>query len=142
MHLHSDILTMRDVRTALREIGLSRRGVYLDWNRDECTRGSRKRARRLDFWLIADPGYGRRFANSGKYGASEDRAPLYDEWGALLGELFHRDPNAITDYYDGAEDFLHKAAEYRHRSAPGGDVKRDAPTTLDEWRNLYRKTED
>lgn len=137
MHLHTDTLTADDVRNALRDSGLVARGVYLDWERPMKTRGSRKRARRIDFWLIASSGRGRRFTNSGKHGAGTEYAPLYDEWGALLGELFHRDPRAITDYYDGAEDFVQKAAEYRHKSAPGGNVKRDAPQSVDAWRHLY-----
>jgi hypothetical protein len=139
MHLHSDVLRLSDVRQALRDTGLSARGVYLDWERDAVERGSRKRARRIDFWLTADDGHGRRFANSGTRGALEWRAPLYDEWGALLGELFSRDPRAVTDYYDGADDFLRMAKAHRHKSAPGGDVKRECPTSLDEWRNLYRR---
>jgi hypothetical protein len=137
MHLHTDTLTALDVCAALRDTGLAARGVYLDWDRSMATHGSRKRARRIDFWLIADEGHGRRFANSGNHGASDMRAPLYDEWGALLGELFYRDPSAVTDYYDGAEDFVRTAATYRHNSAPGGDVKRDAPQSVDEWRHLY-----
>jgi hypothetical protein len=141
MKLHTDILTYADLRDALRETGLSARCVSFDADAWPTEHGSRKRARRFDFKLTASTGYGRRYRNSGTHGAAtewaEDRAPLYDEWGAFLGEIFHRDPNAVTDSYNGAEEFLKLAAEYRHKSA-GGDVKRDTPTTLDEWRNLYR----
>jgi hypothetical protein len=101
-------------------------------------RGSRKRARRLDFKLMASADYGRRSANSGTFGAADFKAPLYDEWGAFLGEVFHRDPRAVSELYNGADEFLRIAADYRHNSAPGGDVKRECPTSLDEWRNLYR----
>jgi hypothetical protein len=146
MHLHTDVLTASDLRAILRDTGLSARGVDFDSEAWPCEHGSRKRARRIDFKLVASPGYGRRYRNSGTRGAesglngywAEDRAPLYDEWGAFLGEIFHRDPSAVTERYDGAEDFEKTAAAHRHKSAPGGDVKREAPTSVDEWRNLYR----
>lgn len=148
MHLHSDVLTQSDLRVILRETGLSARGVAFDHEAWPTEHGSRKRARRIDFKLVASPGYGRRYRNSGTRGAesgrngywAEDRAPLYDEWGAFIGEIFHRDPKAVTDFYSGAEEFVRLAADYRHKSA-GGDVKRDVPTSVEEWRNLYRPTE-
>jgi hypothetical protein len=146
MHLHTDVLRASDLRAILRETGLSARGVGFDPDAYPDEHGSRKRTRRIDFKLVASPGYGRRYRNSGTRGAEsgdngyweDNRAPLYDEWGAFLGEVFHRDPDAVTNYYDRAGDFVEKAAAYRHKSAPGGDVKRDAPTSVDAWRNLYR----
>lgn len=145
MHLHTDVLTRTDLREIMRATGLSARGVSFDADAWPTERGSRKRARRIDFKLVASPGYGRRYRNSGTRGAessangywADDRAPLYDEWGAFIGEVFHRDPDAVTDFYDGAAEFVERASDYRHKSA-GGDVKREAPTSIEEWRNLYR----
>jgi hypothetical protein len=130
MKLHSDVLTVADLHDALRVTGLSARGVYLDDSRPISEGRSRKRARRITFYLVADSGHGRRWANSGSHGAGHDKAATWHEWGALLGELFHRDPEAVTDYYSGASDF--EASAVRPHATPP-DEKR----TVQEWRTMF-----
>lgn len=131
MKLHTSTLTSSDILDALRVTGLTARGVSLDWDR-YAQRGSRSRSHRFDVYLVAERGYGRRYANSGTRGAGYDMAALYDEWGAFLAELFHRDGNLIAGPYDGVDGFLMNAAARRSRKLPGA-----APVTLDGWRKLY-----
>jgi hypothetical protein len=75
MHVHTDRLTSADLREALRVTGLASRGVYLDCDREVSEHRSRKRARRIDFYLVATDGYGRRWTNSGQYGRGYNKAP-------------------------------------------------------------------
>lgn len=130
MRIHSDVLTAADLRDALRVTGLAARGVYLDDQRPVCEHGSRKRARRIDFYLIADAGHGRRLTNSGNHGAGHDKAATWHEWGALIGELFYRDPNALIDYYGDARGFEATAVR-AHVNPP------DEARTIDEWRTMF-----
>lgn len=138
MHLHTDTLEIEDLRQILIDTGLQARGVGFDWDRDVKRSGSRKRDHKITFYLVATPGHGRRFANTGNYGAGYERAALYDEWGAFLGEIFHREPTAIAGPYNGAEEFLDLAIRYRNAETAAGSDNRGAPIEIDDWRNLYR----
>jgi hypothetical protein len=132
MHIHTDHLNKSDLRDALRATGLSARGVYFDFDRAMSVHGSRKRARRIDFYLVATEGHGRRWANSGNYGAGTDKAATWLEWGALIAELYHRDPGALVAYYGSPGDFI---ASTRRGN---GDVKPESvPESVEAWRTLY-----
>jgi len=131
MKLHTDNLTEQDLRDALIATGLRARGVYFDSNRGMTTRRSRSRHHSITFYLVADPGHGRRWANSGNGGAGPRKAATWHEWGALLGELFHRDPDAIANEYNGARDFESKAVRPWMKPEP------DEARTLDEWRTMF-----
>jgi predicted aminopeptidase len=130
MKIHTDTLRIADLQAALRETGLAGRGVYLDDERAPAERGSRKRARRIDFYLVATDGYGRRWANSGISGAGTDKAATYDEWGVFLAELFERDPEASANYYASRRDFEaqteRSVAEWRSLKLPNYDGKLEA----------------
>jgi hypothetical protein len=130
--IHSDKLTITDLHDALRVTGLAARGVWFDTERPMCEGRSRSRARRITFYLVADDGHGRRWANSGAHGAGHDKAATWHEWGALLGELFSRDPDAVTDYYKSARDFEAKAV--RTHTNPPDDAR-----TVDEWRTMFTR---
>jgi hypothetical protein len=132
MQVHTDRLTLGDLQDALRTTGLSRRGVYLDSSRAASGHRSRKRHARLDFYLVATDGYGRRWANSGVKGAGTDKAATWLEWGALIAELYHRDPDALVTYYGTAEDFIAQT-----RRGPGNVKSDDIPGTIEAWRTLY-----
>jgi hypothetical protein len=133
MQVHSDTLTHGDILDALRVTGLAARGVYIDTERAMQERRSRKRARRIDFYLVATDAHGRRWANSGTRGAGTDKAATWLEWGALIAELYHRDPSALVAYYGDAEGFI------RGTRRGNGDVKPDdVPATVEAWRMLYR----
>ena len=132
--MHTDNLTVADLYDALRVTGLAERGVFLDYERGVTEHRSRKRARRLDFYLVAEPGHGRRWSNSGNRGAGPEKAATWHEWGAFLGELFHRDPEASCDYYDDARDFEAKAV--RPWMNPPDEAR-----TLEDWRTMFVGTE-
>jgi hypothetical protein len=132
MQVHTDNLRAGDIQAALRTTGLAARGVSTDDDRPVCEHGSRKRARRIDFYLVATDGHGRRWANSGQRGAGTDKAATWLEWGALIAELYHRDPDALVAYYGSASDFI---AQTRRGL---GNVKPERiPATVEEWRRLY-----
>jgi hypothetical protein len=109
MHVHTNTLDVGDLADILRATGLAARGVYLDDERGgpngATSHRSRSHARRLTFYLVATPGYGRRWANSGHKGAGTDKAATYDEWGVFLAELFTRDPDAKAGQYVGAAGY-------------------------------------
>lgn len=132
MQVHTDHLTLGDLQDALNVTGLAARGVYLDTERGSSGHRSRRRHHRLDFYLVADDGHGRRWANSGKHGAGTDKAATWLEWGALIAELYHRDPDALVAYYGGADDFI--AAT---RRGPGNVKPDEIPATVQAWRTLY-----
>jgi hypothetical protein len=130
MHIHSDKLTTHDLIDALDETGLTGRGVDLDPERFGI-HGSRKRARRLDAYLVAQDGHGRRYGNTGTRGAGYDKAALYDEWGAFIAALFMRDPDALIGPYT-ADDFIDKATDWRPRGTG------ETPSSITDYANLYR----
>jgi hypothetical protein len=135
MQVHSDTLTHGDILDALRVTGLAARGVYIDTERAMQERRSRKRARRIDFYLVATDAHGRRWANSGTRGAGTDKAATWLEWGALIAELYHRDLDALVAYYGTPEDFIRST-----RRGPSNVKADDIPATVDAWRTLYVRT--
>jgi hypothetical protein len=133
MQVHSDTLTHGDILDALRVTGLAARGVYIDTERAMQERRSRKRARRIDFYLVATDAHGRRWANSGTRGAGTDKAATWLEWGALIAELYHRDPDALISYHGTLDGFLEGTRRYRPSNVKPDDV----PATVEAWRTLY-----
>jgi len=134
MKLHTDNLTRADISDALNVTGLSARGVYVSHERGGIVEHrSRKRKLRLDFYLVAEPGYGRRWTNSGNYGVGSTKAATWLEWGAFLSELLHRDPHAIANHYDGAEDFERQTQQM---SEWGDNYAGAVP--INEWRMMFR----
>lgn len=109
MKLHSDILTMADVRDALERA--KKRGHV-----DRLTvfdvlepKGSRTRKNGFEVHLewIGDKvkGDGRRWTNSGNTGSGGTYAATYDEWGWFIAELFDKDENAVFGHYKGLDSF-------------------------------------
>lgn len=113
--MHTDHLTPADLHSALREAGLQ------DVSVETITRGSRKRARAIDFRLAAEPKKGRRRRNTGRYGAEDafqemyQAAATWDEHGAFFAVLFDRDPEAIIGHYVGRQHFHDKTQEQYRR---------------------------
>jgi hypothetical protein len=106
MRIHSDVLGSDDLQAALAEIPYG--GVYLQCR--PTRHGSRSRDHAYEAKLR---GYGARHTrrpNSGTYGADDEYAATYDDWGYWLAELFSRDPNAICGPYKGAADFQRQTA--------------------------------
>jgi hypothetical protein len=135
VHIHTDNLTAADLRDALRTTGLAARGVYFCDERPISTHGARSRHHRIDFYLVATDAHGRRWTNSGQRGAGTDTAATWLEWGALIAELYHRDPDALIAYYGTPEDFIRST-----RRGPSNVKADDIPATVDAWRTLYVRT--
>lgn len=110
MRIHADLLTPDAIYAALGRLRDSGRvgGIFLMRNEEA---GSRSRRRSIDVKLssyasqLPDGKTCRRWANSGRHGASEWRAATYDEWGLFIAELFRLDPTARIGQYEGASDF-------------------------------------
>ena len=80
----------------------------LRWH-DWSEHGSRTHLRAFDFRLEGSGGR----SNTGLYGAGDYSGATWDEWGAVIGNLFRIDPDARfgdtkNPVYDGAGDF-HRA---------------------------------
>lgn len=109
MKLHSDTLTIDDVREALSNAkqrgGVDSAVVFSTLDR----RGSRSRKGafevRLEWLGTKVKGDGRRFTNSGNGGAGQDYAAFYSEWGWFIAELYAKDSEMIFDRYKDEEDF-------------------------------------
>ena len=82
MRIHSDILTRQDIYTAVDNLP----GVYVDVTEH----GSRTHAAAYEVSLEGN-GYAK---NTGKYGAGDEIAATWDEWGVFLARLFDKDPDA------------------------------------------------
>lgn len=111
MKLHSDILTESDVRDALSR-AKQRGGVdsLIEFDLLD-PRGSRSRKNgfeiRLEWLGTKVKGDGRRWTNTGSYGANTGGtyAATRDEWGWFIAELFDKDENAIFGHYEGMDGF-------------------------------------
>lgn len=108
MRIHSDILTTADIHAATRDLP----GVYIDIS----PHGSRSRASAYEVSLEGN-GYRK---NSGRYGAGDEYAATWDEWGVVIARLFDIDPQAFwgsakRPNYSDAEDF-HQLTGDRFRS--------------------------
>lgn len=105
MKIHSNTLTMTDVREAAAAAGVTF---------DRCTEsGSRSKARAFDVTLR---GNSRRAPNFGtgkvdRFGVTE-KAATWDQWGVFLGVLFARDDEMVTPY-DKSGDAFHERTAHR-----------------------------
>lgn len=98
MRIHTNTLTSTDLYDAAR---IARADLELT------THGSRKRARAFNVTLR---GESRRRPNMGKYGAGDEYAATWDQWGVFLAELFDRDPSVFTPYDKDADFFDRRTA--------------------------------
>ncbi len=95
MRLHTDTLTRDNVAEALREAKRQGRVAQHVTFKTMTEHNSRDYARSFEVQLEAYDkldGDGRRYANSGAYGAATAYTATYDEWGWLLAELYNIDP--------------------------------------------------
>ena len=98
MRIHTNTIVHRDLLDAAR-------GLPVQVTATE--HGSRTHARAFEILLT---GTSNRLTNSGKYGAGEDYAATWDEWGMFLFRLFDRDPfmrvgGIKAPVYKNADDF-------------------------------------
>ena len=106
MRLHTDTIeTPNALRALLPE------GVYAYIT----PKGSRKRARAFEVTLYVPckDDLHRRFGNSGGYGASDDVAATWDEWGLFFVALYEVDPLWTCDYYPTERDFYDRTRRHR-----------------------------
>jgi hypothetical protein len=103
MKLHSDTLTVTDIREAFataRRKGLIVGGIELLTLEEK---GSRTRANGFEIRLGADYSDGihkrKTNDNTGNYAAT------YDEWGWFIAELFDKDVDAVFGTYKGQTGF-------------------------------------
>jgi hypothetical protein len=98
MRIHSDKITEQDIRTALETEVKAGRIARTVTFKTLSTHKSKSHAAafevQLESWGKVD-GDGRRAGNSGSYGAGEDYAATYDEWGWLLAALYRVDIWAV-----------------------------------------------
>lgn len=94
MRIHTNTLTAEDIYDAARAAG----AVV-----ETCFRhGSRTHDHAYELKLT---GNSRRRPNGGSYGAGDDYAATWDQWGVVLGLLFDIDPEMKTTYDKTAGDF-------------------------------------
>lgn len=115
MKLHSDTLNVRDIEAALMQCKLD--GKVNSFVRFETfdVKGSRSRQNgyeiQLGWYGTKIPGDGRRWKNSGNYGADSERngngvyAATYDEWGWFIAELYRLDGNLVFGHYKDRATF-------------------------------------
>jgi hypothetical protein len=118
MRIHSDTLTGPDVLNAmvfLNDAELIPHHVGFEVLTEH---RSRKRARAFEVKLntyVKEPGDGRSWRNSGRYGAGAEYAATYDEWGYFLAALFRKDPAlTIPSAYPNIEAFIRTTSEKRN----------------------------
>jgi hypothetical protein len=120
MRIHTD-LDSSDIYAALsdaKEEGHVPATVHIELEEH----GSRARERAFDVRLYSNvktPGDGRRRANTGNHGASEEWAATWDEWGFFFAALYDADESAIVGssparatYTDRAQ--FHETTRYRY----------------------------
>lgn len=102
MRLHvSNEVTKAKVRKAAERAGA--------WFAVLSEHGSRKADHAFEVKLL---GTSNRRPNGGSYGASNDYAATWDQWGVFLSALFEIDPNMSSYAYRDAHDFDEKT-DYR-----------------------------
>jgi hypothetical protein len=109
MKIHSDILTVADLHTALRKpTPIDHAYLMLE----AC--GSRSRKFGYHVSLYSDDETRPR-KNSGRWGADDgyERSVSWDDWGIWMTRLFDIDPDAIIGNYVGEFDFLQKTSQVR-----------------------------
>jgi hypothetical protein len=126
MRLHTDTLTADDIRAALtteKEGGRIARTVHFDTlTEHRSTTHARAFEVKLGSFEKA-PGDGRRWGNSGGYGATSrttgDYTATHDEWGFFLASLYASDPAIVVGgashpiYRDAADFDTQTGATYR-----------------------------
>ena len=80
-------------------------------------KGSRKRERAFEvtLYVLEKDELHRRFGNSDGYGASNEVAATWDEWGVWMAALYALDPHAVIGWYETQEDFLRITRRERQR---------------------------
>lgn len=134
MRIHTDVFRADKVRDALHaEITAGRIAPSVTFKTLQ-EHASRTHSTGIEIQLEAWeklPGDGRRYGNSGSYGAGEHYAPTYDEWGWLLSALYRLDPRMLVGsmkypLYTDATDFHERTGYTYHadlatRIATSGD---------------------
>jgi hypothetical protein len=95
MKIHSDTLTEPALHHAAVRAGS---GVEVTYAK----KGSRSKDHAFDLSLT---GTSSRRPNSGRYGAGDDYAATWDEWGMFLNHLYELDPEMECPYYKDRDDF-------------------------------------
>ncbi len=90
MKIHSDILSPIQIHQATIAAGM--RGV----DAEVTVAGSRSRQASLNVSLT---GNSKRRTNSGQYGAGDEYAATWDEWGIFIQALYEIDPQALIGQY-------------------------------------------
>ena len=106
MRLHTDVLTSKDLYAALPPGVLA----YVT------QKGSRKRARAFEvtLYVLDKDELHRRYGNSGGYGASDDVAATWDEWGVWMQRLYEIDPQALIGWYASYSNFINETNRQRN----------------------------
>ena len=108
MKIHSDILTRVHIISAIDKLREERVIPVQVFISDLTEHDSRSRARRFDLGLYAAykvEGDKRGKKNTGGYGAGEDYAATWIEWGQLIAALYKFDPDALIGEYGHATSF-------------------------------------
>lgn len=116
MRIHSNKLSAMHIIHALQDEKIAGRIAFTVHFKTIEKKGSRTHANAFEIQLSSsekEAGDGRRAGNSGAYGAGDEYAATYDEWGFLLAALFELDLNAVVGsvknpIYDGYGDFHKK----------------------------------
>lgn len=120
MKIHSNTLTVQDIRAAVPD-GCYLARHYIDDERATVhTLGSRTR----------DHAFSVRLSGSSKSTMRHlpDKSATWDEWGIFLARLFKLDPQAVCGWYKSHADFIEKTrAEYERCAANRPDLGRTAP---------------
>jgi hypothetical protein len=97
MRLHTDNLSAADLRECLPDGVLAHISAH----------GSRKRdhAFEVTLYVLDKDDLHRRYGNSGGYGASDEVAATWDEWGIWMARLYEREPSALIGWYESPEHF-------------------------------------
>lgn len=130
MRLHTDKLAIEDVRDAItREKAAGHIAAHVTF-KTLSEHNSRDYARSFEVQLEAYTkvdGDGRRFANTGAYGAATAYTATYDEWGWLLSALYAKDEymrvgSKSYAIYRDDDDFHEKTGLSYHPGALRGNL--------------------
>lgn len=93
MRVHSNVLTENDILTAALQTGVIVHRLE--------AHGSMSRARAFTFYLEGNGAYG------GQWGHHAEKSATWDEWGAVIGLLYTKDPQAHygAGSYESVEHF-------------------------------------
>lgn len=141
MRIHTNTLSYEDIRAAFNDEKRARR-IYHGTVIEIMGHGSRSHARAFEIKLSGSGDPGQKLGNSGQYGASDDYAATFDEWGWLLSALFAKDAELIPLHnldvmtvgtgayaiYDGRGEFNRKT---------GNTYRSDLAESIAEHGDLY-----